>query len=249
MTRFHVLKFGSSVLQSPADLPSAAKEIMRFRESGRHVVAVVSAFSGETDRRIAEADRLGLASDSPARAELIAAGEFESAAALSAHLGQQDIDSIALPPSTFDLRADGPRVDAAPVSLDRHKLRHVVEDKAITIVPGYSGIDANGDTVLLGRGGSDLSALFLAAELGEPACRLIKDVDGLYDKDPNKYPDAKRYLTVSTQMAYRIGGVLVQPKAISYAEMRTLTIEVAKAGQPDSTRIYPGASNKLKEHS
>ncbi|MEM9234088.1 MAG: homoserine dehydrogenase, partial [Pseudomonadota bacterium] len=247
MSRIHVLKFGSSVLQSSGDIASVAAEIRRYRAGGLPVIAVVSAFSGETDRRIAEAESLGLDPQTPDYACLIAGGEIESAHALAAHLDDAGTPAQCLLPQDFSLRADGPRLDAVPVSLDRQGLHRAVEGCPVLIVPGYAGIDAQGETVLLGRGGSDLSALFIASELGQPECRLIKDVDGLYDRDPNRHAEARRYETVSTRTAYQVGGVLVQRKAVSFAEFRTLTIHVTSAGVNHGTRIYPNAPDKFHE--
>ena len=245
MARIHVLKFGSSVLRSEADLPAVATEMLRWRMTGAPVIAVVSAFAGETDRRILEANENGLEAESPARAGLIAAEEFASADALARELEGRGETARALSPAEIRLRAAGNRMDAAPLSLDRRFLEATLEECPLLIIPGYSGIDQLDEPVLLGRGGSDLSALFIAAELGAPECHLIKDVDGLYDRDPNHHADAQRYETVSTLTAYKVGGVLVQPKAISFADTRTLTIHVTAMGAHAGTRIYANAPDRF----
>lgn len=247
MPQIHVLKFGSSVLRSPQDLPAVTAEIARFRETLQPVVAVVSAFAGETDRRIAEADRLGLDSHSPTRAALIAEGEWQSALALTDALKASGARAAALSPADIGLRAKGPRTDGHPVAANMSVLRTKLDEYGILIIPGYSGLDREGNAVLFGRGGSDMTALYLAHALGQPSCRLIKDVDGLYERDPNRFPDARRYETVSTRTAYEVGGVLVQPKAIAFAEAHPLTIEVATMGQAGGSRVFRGAVDLLEE--
>ena len=247
MPHIHVLKFGSSVLRGSADLPAVTAEIARFRETAQPVLAVVSAFAGETDRRIAEADRLGLDTDSPTRAALIAEGEWQSALALTEAVRASGATAAAVSPADISLRAKGPRTDGHPMAANMTALRARLDEYGILIIPGFSGLDRDGDTVLFGRGGSDMTALYLAHALGQPACRLIKDVDGLYDRDPNRFPDARRYETVSTRTAYQVGGVLVQPKAIAFAEAHPLTIEVATMGQAGGSRVFRGAVDLLEE--
>ena len=101
----------------------------------------------------------------------------------------------------------------------------------MVVVPGFGAVTGEGRVVLLGRGGTDLTAAFLAAELGLKTVRLVKDVDGLYDRDPNNADGALRYDRASWETARRLGGSLVQRDAIDLGQARGVEIEVAALGR------------------
>ena len=201
-----VMKFGSSVLSGPADAPAVASDIYAEVRRGRRVVAVVSAFAGETDRLLAEARALGLAHDNPLLPAYVVQGEERSAA-----LAAIACDRIGLSATTLSVRdlgiiADGPAEHARPIALDHSALDLALEQHEVVVVPGFGALSPEGEIVLMGRGGSDLTALFLAAELGLDHVQLVKDVDGLYDRDPNVEPDARRYDRASWAVAKALGG-------------------------------------------
>jgi homoserine dehydrogenase len=221
-----VMKFGSSVLSCPADAPAVASDIYAEVRRGRRVVAVVSAFAGETDRLLSEARALGLAHDNPLLPAYVVQGE-EQAAALAALA----CDRVGLSATTLSVRdlgivAEGPAEHARPVVLNRAALDRALERHEVVIVPGFGALSPEGRVVLMGRGGSDLTALFLAAELDLDHVQLVKDVDGLYDRDPNADPEALRYDRASWSEARALGGGLVQPGALELAEARHLRVEV-----------------------
>lgn len=232
-----ILKFGSSVLRSPEDLPRVVTEIYRYVREGRPVLAVVSAFDGETDRLIAQAVDYGLSPDHPCYARHVRLGEHASAKALQTRLQDINLSASTLTPDEMHLVASGPPNAALPVSVNRRVLQAALTLSQVVIVPGFSAVSAKGAPVLLGRGGSDLTALFLASRFPDTAARLIKDVDGLYTSDPNTDPDALRYNEISWAKASRIAGVLIQPQAVVFAKDHSLIIEVARIGQVHGTRI------------
>lgn len=234
-----VMKFGSSVLSGPADAPAVASDIYAEVRRGRRVVAVVSAFAGETDRLLDEARALGLAHDNPLLPAYVVQGE-ERAAALAALA----CDRIGLSATTLSVRelgivAHGPVEHARPTALDRRALDLALDQHEVVVVPGFGALSTDGRVVLLGRGGSDLTALFLAAELGLDHVQLVKDVDGLYDRDPNVDPDARRYDLASWVEAKALGGGLVQPDALDLAEARRLRVEVRNHADGHRTVIGP----------
>jgi len=171
-----VLKFGSSVLQSRADLPQAVHEIYRWIRQQYRVVAVVSAFAGETDRL------LGTVADyrdanPEAIARVVATGEEVATAFLALELDRFGIPAQVLDPSQIQLIVDSASNDTEPVSAETKVIENVLGQGRVAVVPGFVARDRSGRVALFGRGGSDLSALFLAKQLNA-RCRLIKDVDG-----------------------------------------------------------------------
>jgi len=236
-----VMKFGSSVLSGPADAPAVASDIYAEVRRGRRVVAVVSAFAGETDRLLGEARALGLAHDNPLLPAYVLQGE-ERAAALAALA----CDRIGLGATTLSVRklgimAEGPAEHARPNALDRQALDLALDRHEVVVVPGFGALSPDGKVVLLGRGGSDLTALFLAAELGLDHVQLVKDVDGLYDRDPNAGPGALRYDRASWAEARTLGGGLVQPDALELAQARHMRVEVRN--HADGHRTVIGAES------
>ena len=237
-----VLKFGSSVLRSPADLPVAVDEIYRHVREGHKVVAVVSAFAGVTDRLIERAHSVGGRADPHAYAALVGSGELESAAMLTLSLAQHGIPSRLLPPEQFGLRAHGDPVDAEPHDVDLGLLRATLVEAQAVVVPGFVAHDEANRAMLLGRGGSDYTALFLARRLGVD-CILLKDVDGLYERDPaGSGPAPRRFTQVTWDEALRVAGRLVQPKTIRFAQLHRQSFRVTRPGAARLTVVGPGPS-------
>jgi homoserine dehydrogenase len=237
-----VLKFGSSVLREENDLWPVVHEIYRRLREGKHVVAIVSAFAGETDRLLAHAERYGRCSNPDALARLVATGEESSAALLGLALDRAGLPAHVLDAAQIGLIAHGSTLDGEPHSLHPQKILRVLENGAVAVIPGFVARQEDGSTALLGRGGSDLSALFIAERLGADCC-LIKDVDGLYDCDPAVAGTAaRRFLALTWDEALSVGGGVVQPKAIAFARQHHLSFEVRALGSTRSTIVGHGES-------
>jgi homoserine dehydrogenase len=242
MSNIVVLKFGSSVLRSAADLPTAVDEIYRHVRAGRRVVAVVSAFAGVTDSLIERAHSVGGKSDPHAYASLVGSGELESAAMLTLSLSTHGVPARLLPPEQFALRAYGDPLDAEPHDFDVELLCETLRETAAVVVPGFVAHDEQHRTLLLGRGGSDYTALFLARRL-DAECILLKDVDGLYERDPaSPGPTPRRYSQVTWDDALRVAGRLVQPKTIRFAHLQRQSFRVTRTGADHATVVGPGPS-------
>lgn len=223
-----VLKFGSSVLQTEADLPQAIDEIYREWRAGRRVIAVVSAFAGVTDQRFAQTR--AVTKDLHEQAAWVAGGEEESGTKLAAALVANGVSARYVDAREAGLRAHGEPHESTPVSLNTNHLHEHLRDHAVLVVPGFIANDIQGRTVLLGRGGSDLTALFLAKNL-EARCRLLKDVDGVYESDPAVVENhAQRFNRLSWRTALDIGGRIIQPRALQFAQSHGQSFEVACVG-------------------
>lgn len=230
-----VLKFGSSVLQSRADLPTAVHEIYRWIRQQYRVVAIVSAFAGETDRLLALVSEYGDAT-TEAIARVVATGEEVATALLALELDRFGIPAQVLDPSQIQLIVDAASNDTEPVSADIAVVEAVLNQGRVAVIPGFVARDHNGRVALFGRGGSDLSALFLAKQL-KARCRLIKDVDGIYNADPATCSSARRFAEISFGEALSVGGKVVQPKAIAFGRKTGVAFEVAAAGEEYATVV------------
>lgn len=237
-----VLKFGSSVLRGPDDMPEVVSAIYGVVRTGRRVVAVVSAFAGMTDHLLTECAAAGVGHDNVNAPAYVALGEETSAAALALACDRAGLSSVALKTAELGLLAEGPPFDAAPIALSSGRIEAALAAHDVAIVPGFVAIDRSGRTVLLGRGGSDLTAVFLCEALGAERVRLIKDVDGVYEADPAVEPLARRFARVEWQRAREIAGRLIQPGAIDFAAARGLRIEIACLAASEAT-IVDGGGN------
>ena len=233
-----VLKFGSSVLKSPADAPAVASEIYGHVRRGRKVVAVVSALAGQTDKLLSEARELGLDHDNELLPAYVVLGEEQAAALVAIACDRVGLDAVGLSVQQLGIVAEGPAHHARPVALGNDNLKAALAKHEVVVVPGFGAVRSCGRVALLGRGGSDLTAVVLAAELGLPKVRLVKDVDGLYDRDPaHAAGNPQRYRRASWETARQLGGALVQHDAIDLAEQSQVEIEVAALGRAEGTVV------------
>ncbi|MFN7669696.1 MAG: homoserine dehydrogenase [Planctomycetota bacterium] len=232
-----VLKFGGSVLRDDDAVARAVHEVYRHVRAGFAVVAVVSARHGETDALAARARAFDSEPDPHALACLLATGERASAAWLALAVRRAGLACEVAGVERIGLRVRGEPLDAEPVGLDVAALRALLRRSQVVVVPGFVGVDDDGRTALLGRGGSDLTALFVAERLGA-GCRLVKDVDGLYERDPAlPGSPARSFAAVHYDDALALDGRIVQHKAVRFAQRCGLSFEVGAEGSARATVV------------
>jgi homoserine dehydrogenase len=240
-----VLKFGSSVLANRDCLPQAVHHIYRYYRCGQPVLAVASAIGRHTDLLL-DAARYWMATPAPdsAVAELLATGEQQSAALLTMALHRAGIVAALLTPFAIKLTLSGEQLDASPTFVDVAAIRRAFEASPVLVLPGFSGVHEEGGTALMGRGGSDLTAVFLAGRLGAGKCDLVKDVDGIYERDPaaDTVTSAERrrphrFGGVTYDEALRVSGELVQQKTLEYLREHKLAARVTGLLLDDGTDI------------
>lgn len=234
-----VLKFGSSVLRSRSDLPGAVHEIYRWYREGHRVIAVVSAIGSTTEWLLAEGCVLKAEPDPHALAELLATGERGAAAFLGIALDRAGVPARVVDPREVRFTALGPVLDSDPAAVNQARLEELLAETPVLVVPGFFGHDAHGRLHLLGRGGSDLSAIFLASAMRASRCRLIKDVDGVYDHDPAQKDTEPAHLlsAIGYEPAIERAAQLIQPKAVRFLERYKASAEVAGLCQPYETLV------------
>jgi homoserine dehydrogenase len=248
MSAIDVLKFGSSVLRSPDHLPVAVDEIYRRWRGGSRVLAVVSAFEGVTNQLLREAESfLGAANQAGASAAVaasaiyVATGELRAAALLTGVLENSGIPARMVEPREIGLVAEGGFAESMPRQVNVEALLQFWTAYPVLVLPGFYGADGQGRTVLFGRGGSDLSALFLAGALKTHGlsshCRLVKDVMGVYDTDPASTRSAHRFSSLTWTKAEEVAGPLIQPKALHYALAEGLRFEVGRPNEGSCTVV------------
>lgn len=226
-----VLKFGSSVLECPADYQRVAEALWAETTAGRKVVAVVSAMGGTTDALLAAARAVAPTPPPDSlMGALLATGEDASVALLVLALAARGVRAQGTCASRLPIVTRGALDDADPVAVDTAQLRAALRESDVVVFPGFVGVDVTGVPSLLGRGGSDLTALFLGHALGGAEVRLVKDVDGVYPADPRTNPGIEAYDEMSWGEAIRVGGEIVQGKAVEFAARHRMRFRVAGLG-------------------
>ncbi len=235
-----VMKFGSSIFAGVDSVPRAVHAIYRHVQRGERVIAVVSALAGETDQLLGMVDQLDSEADPYRIASFVGTGETKSALLLSIALERVGLTTQLLSPEGIGLMAEGPPLDSDPCKIDIGAVQNYLHSCQVAVLPGFIACDDQGQTVLLGRGGSDDTALFVAQQL-KASCRLVKDVDGIFERDPDiPGPAPRRFETISWPDALKVAGKLVQPKAILFAEKHQMSFEVASIGTKGGTLVGPG---------
>lgn len=205
-----VIKFGGSSVSDNENLQKVAQKILKLYKENNKIVVVVSAQGKMTDKLINEAKEL---SETPNKRELdmlISSGEQISSAKLAILLNEQGYPAISLTGWQAGIYTDNDNQNAKIIKINTKRIMQELQENKIVIVAGFQGIDSKDNITTLGRGGSDTSAVALAAALSADKCYIYSDVDGIYTADPRK-----------------VSNTLKLPK-ISYEEMRCLSSEGAK---------------------
>lgn len=245
-----VLKFGGSVLRDESALHAVVAEIRRHVRSGTPVVAVVSAQYGETDALIRRGRRLAGSDEARHLAALVATGEMMSASLLGIALERAGTECTVADPRLVGLAVRGGVLDADPSGLDRTAFARLLRRRPVVVLPGFVGCSESGDLALLGRGGSDLTALFVARELRAVRCQLIKDVDGIYECDPAVASErGRRFTSIGWGDALALGGAVLQDKALRFAAEAGLEFEVRALGSSVATRVGTGPTRFARRRS
>ncbi|MBL9148840.1 MAG: hypothetical protein JNM94_09130 [Phycisphaerae bacterium] len=209
-----VVKYGGSVLRDDRDLLRLAQDAYGLVRRGKRLVVVTSAFHGRTDALLAHVDPDGHASDAAA---YVAIGEVESSLRVTLALQRAGLEAKAIPARDVGIATVGDPLDARIASVDPQAVRRAARGADVVVVPGFVGTDDHGALTLLGRGGSDLTAIALAAAL-DAECTLVKDVDGVYERDPRGLGDEpRRFASLRFDTARSLGGRVVQRKALDHA--------------------------------
>jgi homoserine dehydrogenase len=235
-----VLKFGSSVLADESALPAVILEIYREIRRGRRVMGVVSAFGSTTDELIKHTKERFERPDPACLARLLETGEAVAAATLGLALDQAGVPARIFDPGQLKMRTRGGFLDAEPYTINPDIVQEALREVPVVIVPGFSGRREDGAPALLGRGGSDLTALFLAREIDAEECRLLKDVDGLLKVHPDGTLDfGTRYAAAHYDDCLQVGGPLIQPKAVEFAARNRMHFTICRCGSSGGTLAGP----------
>lgn len=192
-----VLKFGGSSVADNIRLNMVAEKIISIKEEEKNIVVVVSAQGKTTDQLIKEAKELSAVPDDREMDVLLSTGEQISMSKLAILLKRMGYDAISLTGWQAGMYTNKTNQNAKIETIDTTRIEEELKKGKIVIVAGFQGINEKGDITTLGRGGSDTTAVAIAAALKAKHCYIFSDVDGVYTTDPKKIPDAQKLPTLS----------------------------------------------------
>ncbi len=224
-----VQKFGGTSVGDIGRIQAVAEKVVMARKEGHEVVVVVSAMSGETNRLTAMAHEI---SDQPSSREmdvLLSTGEQVTIALLSIALGERDCLARSFTGAQVHIRTDSAHNKARIIEIDAARVKKALKAGEIVVIAGFQGIDEHGNITTLGRGGSDTTAVAMAAALEADECHIFTDVDGVYTADPHVEPKA-RCLDVITyeemlEMA-SLGSKVLQIRSVEFARRYNVQLRV-----------------------
>jgi aspartate kinase len=230
-----VQKYGGSSVADPNKLRAVAKRVMRTRDLGHQVVVVVSAMGDSTDHLLQLAKHV---TANPERRELdllLSVGERISMALLSMAISDLGGSAISFTGSQAGIITNDRHVDARIIEVRPFRVQDELARGNIVIIAGYQGVSYRKEVTTLGRGGSDTTAVAMAAALDAEWCEICSDVDGIYSADPRVVPGAKRIPTLSheeTQELAEAGAKVLNAQAVQFAKERGIAIYARATAQP-----------------
>ena len=215
-----VQKFGGTSVGSVERIRNVARRVAKWRAAGHDLVVVPSAMAGETNRLIALAKEIQAHPD-PRELDVVAAtGEQVTIGLLAMALLELGVKARSYTGWQADIVTDAAHNKARIISINEQKLRADLKDGYVAIVAGFQGVDDKGNVTTLGRGGSDTSAVALAAALKADECHIFTDVDGVYTTDPRIVPEARRLRTITFEEMLEMAGAgskVLQIRSVEFA--------------------------------
>jgi len=248
-----VHKYGGTSMGSPERIRNVARRVAKWHHAGHQMVVVPSAMSGETNRLLGLAKELaphGSGNAHDRELDMLAAtGEQASSALLALALQAEGLAAVSFTGWQVPIRTNSAHTKARIESIDDARVRAELDAGKVVIVTGFQGIDPNSNITTLGRGGSDTSAVAVAAALKAAECMIFTDVDGVYTTDPRVVPEARRLLRISFEEMLEmasLGSKVLQIRSVEFAGKYKVPLRVLSSfTPPDIDLVLEAASGTL----
>jgi aspartate kinase len=245
-----VCKFGGSSVAGIDKINKAASRIKSLQAEGYGIVVVVSAMGDTTDELLKLAAGIGNNLNLREMDALLATGEQQSAALLALALDKIGCKAISLTGWQAGVKSNSNYSKAKISGIDKQRMQKELTAGKIVVVAGFQGLSADGDVTTLGRGGSDTSAVAIAASLGAKRCMIFTDVDGVYTTDPRIVKEAQKlpFITYEEMLEMAsLGAVIIQPRAVEFAMLYGVDIEVLNSFSLEPGTIITEVTN-MEQH-
>ena len=231
-----VQKYGGTSVGSTERIKNVAKRVARWKAMGHDVVVVPSAMSGETNRLIGLAKEIS-ATPSPRELDVIAStGEQVTIGLLAMAIQEEGLKAKSYTGSQVRVLTDSTFTKARILQIDDERMRKDLAEGNVVVVAGFQGADENGNITTLGRGGSDTSAVALAAALKADECQIYTDVDGVYTTDPRVVPEARKLDTITFEEMLEmasLGSKVLQIRSVEFAGKYKVKLRVLSSFQDE----------------
>ncbi|MBP8082904.1 MAG: aspartate kinase [Spirochaetes bacterium] len=238
-----VQKFGGTSVGSPERIKAVADRIKSYVDNNYKVIVVVSAMGDTTDHLIDLAQQISAKPSAREMDMLLSTGEQVSISLLAMALHEVKVEAVSFTGSQVKMITDGAHSNARIVSVDDKRLRKALEKHSVIVVAGFQGIDSDENITTLGRGGSDTSAVALAAALGVRDCEIYTDVDGVYTADPRVVGGARKLNEISydemLELA-RLGAGVLHSRSVEFGKKYNVRIHVRSSfNRNEGTIVKP----------
>ena len=224
-----VQKFGGTSVGSIGRIQAVAEKVVVARSEGHDVVVVVSAMSGETNRLLGLAREISERPNSREMDVLLSTGEQVTIALLSMALEEQNCRARSFTGAQVHIRTDSEHNKARIIDIDAARVKKALKAGEVVVIAGFQGIDEYGNITTLGRGGSDTTAVAMAAALEADECHIFTDVDGVYTADPRVEPKARRLGVITYEEMLEmasLGSKVLQIRSVEFARKYNVQLRV-----------------------
>lgn len=224
-----VQKYGGTSVGNIERIKNVARRVIRQHQKGDQMVVVVSAMSGETNRLVGLAKEINELPEGREYDVIVSTGEQVTIALLAMAIQSMGVPAVSYLGSQVRILTDDAFSKARIRSIDNDKIHKDLNDGKIVVVAGFQGVDESGNVTTLGRGGSDTTAVAIAAALKADACEIYTDVDGVYTTDPNLCPDARKIDRISYEEMLEMastGAKVLQIRSVEMAAKYHVPVEV-----------------------
>lgn len=222
-------KYGGTSVGNVERIHRVAERVERAHKDGHHILVVLSAMSGETDRLLKLAHEVTGVPDERELDMLLSTGERVTIALLAMELRGRGINARSFTGRQVGIHTDSAHTKARISRVTADRIKEALSEGVVPVVAGFQGINASSDVTTLGRGGSDLTAVALAAALKADRCIIYTDVDGVYTADPNIVPAARRLEKISYEEMLEmasLGAKVLQSRSVEFAAKYSVPVEV-----------------------
>jgi len=232
-----VQKYGGTSVASPERIKNVARRVAKCQALGHQVVVVVSAMAGETNRLIALAKEVQTHPDPRELDVMVSTGEQVAIALTSMALMELGIRARSYTGGQVKILTDDAHTKARILNIDEAPIRTDLADGFVVVVAGFQGVDEKGNITTLGRGGSDTTAVAVAAALRADECQIYTDVDGVYTTDPRIEPDARRLRTITFEEMLEmasLGSKVLQIRSVEFAGKYKVRLRVLSSFEEEA---------------
>ncbi len=245
-----VQKYGGTSVGSPERIEGVAERIATYRSRGDDVIVVVSAMSGETNRLVGLAKEINAQPEPREMDVLLSTGEQVTIALLCMALHKRGLAAKSYTGSQVHIRTDSAHTKARIVDIDGERVGNDLAQGNVVVVAGFQGVDEHGNITTLGRGGSDTTAVAMAAALKADECQIYTDVDGVYTTDPRVEPKARRLERITFEEMLEmasLGSKVLQIRAVEFAGKYNVPLRVLSSFEEGEGTLISFEENEMEQ--